>query len=331
MKTLVIYGPTSTGKTALALKLAKKYNGEIISADSRQVYQKLDIGSGKLSLEKLKDPNVKKSKGLWVVDKVKIHGFDLVKPQRSFSAADFYNFATAKIEEMTKKGKLPIVVGGTGFYIKVLIDGIGSIGIKPNKNLRSKLEKLSVTDLYQKLLNASAIRAQSMNKSDRANPRRLIRAVEVALSNQKSIENSRPRLDSIEDGLKFNLPAGKAGIENYLLIGLTAPNSYLYNRYNKWLDKRLAHGLLNEVRELLNNNINPQWFDNLGLEYRWITRYLKGQIPFLSAEERLKGDVHSFIRRQKTWFKQFKYLNLFDISKPSWQKELEKKIKIQNI
>src|SRR3972149_6084922 len=173
---LVIYGPTATGKTTLAIELAQKYNGELISADSRQVYRGLDIGTGKVSFTS----KIGKHQGFWIVDDVKIHGFDLVNPGQRFSVADFLTFANSSIVQTIKLNKLPIIVGGTGFYIKALINGIGSIGIPLNPKLRQQLEKLSTTDLYQKLLEINPKRAQSMNDSDRKNPRRLIRAIEIS-------------------------------------------------------------------------------------------------------------------------------------------------------
>src|SRR3989344_7351927 len=144
---LVIYGPTASGKTDLAIKLARKFNGEIISADSRQVYKGLDIGTGKVSF----DSKVEKHKGFWIVDDVKVYGFDLVKAGEQFTAADFLTFASTTMIRIILANKLPIVVGGTGFYIKALIDGIGSIGVPPNSKLRRQLDILPVDQLYQKL------------------------------------------------------------------------------------------------------------------------------------------------------------------------------------
>src|SRR3989344_3740874 len=179
---LVIYGPTASGKTDLAIKLARKFNGEIISADSRQVYKGLDIGTGKVSF----DSKVEKHKGFWIVDDVKVYGFDLVKAGEQFTAADFIKCASTSLIRISEVKKLPIIVGGTGFYIKALIDGIGSVGVTSDPELRARLEKLSVIELYQKLLEVNPTRARSMNQSDRANPRRLIRAIEIALLSQKS-------------------------------------------------------------------------------------------------------------------------------------------------
>lgn len=313
---LVIYGPTAIGKTNLGISLAQKYNGELISADSRQVYKDLDIGTGKVSF----DTQIEKHSGYWIVNGVKIHGFDLVEPDKRFSVADFLKHTFTSLIRISEVNRLPIVVGGTGFYIKSLIEGIESIGVKPYYKLRRKLEKLSTSKLYQKLLAIDSKRAQSMNESDRQNPRRLIRAIEIAVSSQESQAKSH-KYEGSRRARTINR------IENYLLLGLTAPNSYLYSRSDKWLKVRLAHGLIDEVKNLLDQKVKPVWLDNLGLEYRWISRFILGKIEFKKAQERLKGDTHSFIRRQKTWFRQFPNIHLFDISKPSWRQKLEKTIK----
>ena len=139
----VILGPTATGKTALAIKLSKKYNGELISADSRQVYKNLDIGSGKIAL----DSKIEKHDGFWIVDGVRVNGFDLVEPEEKFTAADFLKHTSLSITRMTKERKIPIIVGGTGFYIKAFTGGLGSIGIPANQNLRRQLENISVGKL----------------------------------------------------------------------------------------------------------------------------------------------------------------------------------------
>src|SRR3990167_5497100 len=209
-KLLVIYGPTQTGKTDLALQLARKFQGELISADSRQVYKGLDIGSGKVGFSDV----VEKHAGYWMVNGIRIDGFDLINPGQQFSAADFLEFAKSSISQIIDKKKLPIIVGGTGFYIKALLDGIGSIGIPADWKLRHRFEKLSSDDLYKRLFSIDPVRARSMNQSDRVNPRRLIRAIEIVLSNQKlNIKNQ-----------KLSVTNYKLQTTNYLLIGLTAPN-----------------------------------------------------------------------------------------------------------
>ncbi len=305
-RAVVIYGPTATGKTDLALQIAKKYQGELISADSRQVYKDLDIGTGKISPKS----DVIKHQKYWIVDNVKINGFDLVPPGQMFSVAEFLKFASGKMSQIRRSKKLPIVVGGTGFYIKSLIEGLDSLGISPDLKLRKQLENLSVTSLYQKLLQINKKRAKTMNKSDRANPRRLIRAIEIGMNDKYQVHN------------KYKILNAKS-----LLIGLTAPNSYLYKRADNWLEKRLDNGLIEEIQSLVKKGINSDWLESLGLEYRWLTRFILGKIGFEKALERLRGDVHSFIRRQKTYFKKFDQIKLFDISKSDWQSKLEKTVK----
>ena len=295
----------------MAIDLAKKYNGELISADSRQVYRGLDIGTGKVDFKS----KVTKHKGFWIVDGVKIHGFDLVKPGDFFTVVDFLKFTNTTMIQIIGVNKLPIVVGGTGFYIKALIDGIGSVGIEPDPELRARLEKLPVSNLYQKLLEVNQTRARSMNQSDRANPRRLIRAIEITIHKTSTSEESKPT----SEVTGYSLP-----ITSYLIVGLTAPNDFLYKRADKWLDTRLEHGLIDEVRRLLDQKVKPQWLDDLGLEYRWVSRYLKNKIDYNQMVEMLKGDIHSFIRRQKTWFNKFKSIKLYDISEPNRQAQLEK-------
>lgn len=314
---LVIYGPTATGKTKLAIKLAKKFNGELISADSRQVYKGLDIGTGKLSIERLSDSTIKRFKGYWIVDGVKIHGFDLVDPTKQFTVADFLKYANSLMIQIIELNKLPIIAGGTGFYIKALIDGLETIGIPADKKLRHKLEKLPVSDLYQKLASIDHQRASLMNQSDRANPRRLIRAIEIAIVSTS--EESEP---TSEVKTSYQLPA-----TSYLLIGLTAPNDYLYKRAEAWIQERLQKGMIEEVQGLINRGVDQNWLDNLGLEYQWLSRSVVGKIGYDVAIERLIGDYHSFIRRQKTWFRQFPNISIFDISKVDWRSKLEKTVK----
>lgn len=302
MKLLVIYGPTVTGKTDLAIEFAQKYNGELISADSRQVYKSLDIGTGKVSLSS----NVEKHQNYWLVDGVKIHGFDLVSPGGNFSVADFINFASKITKIISSKKKLPIIVGGTGFYIKSYLQGINSFGIPKNKFLRKELNNFSISNLQERLSQLNTSRLIKMNESDRNNPRRLIRAIEIA--------------SSIRKPTKSNVQP------TYLLVGVTAPNSYLYNRADKWLETRLAQGMVDEVKNL-RKIVPDNWLENLGLEYRWIIRLLKKEISQTKAKVRLKGDIHSLIRRQKTFFNQFPAIDKIDISGENWHKELEKTVR----
>lgn len=303
---LVIFGPTVSGKTSLAIALAKKFGGEIISADSRQIYKSLDIGTGKLPF----GSKFEKHDNYWVVNGVKINGYDITSPQSRFSSADFKNFASPIIKNLQEKNILLIVVGGSGFYIKTLLSNYSTLGIVQDPQLRKKLEKKSAQELYEELLKINKKKALSLNDSDWKNPRRLIRAIEVTLSvnNKNGNQSSTPK--------------------NILMLGLTAPSSYLFEKADNWLETRLKKGLIQEVDALLAQNISPAWLDSLGLEYRWISRYLLNKIDKDTAIERLKGDIHSLIRRQKTYFSQFKNIAIFDVSKKGLKKELEKKVTV---
>ena len=291
------------------------------------------------------------------MDGIKIHGFDLVEPPRYepgsspdgslrepgseqgiFSVSDFLKFASDTMIQIIVSKKMPIIVGGTGFYIKALLDGIESIGIPSDPMLRRELECLPIDQLYQKLEKIDPKRAKVMNASDRKNPRRLIRAIEIAMHKRSTSDESKPTSEvsrifaerhsgvattTIESG-SYRSVSLRSRMTNHLIIGLTAPNSYLYNRADQWLQERLDRGMIDEIKSLLDQKVSHQWLDDLGLECRWISRYLLGKISQREAIDHLRGDIHNFIRRQKTWLKKFSKIRLFDISKHNWQQELEK-------
>lgn len=303
--TLIIYGPTATGKTALALNFAKKFNGELISSDSRQVYKNLDIGTGKVTPS---NKIVKHSK-YWEVDGIKVNGFDLANPGEPFNVANYITYALTQVERIKKQEKLPIVVGGSAFYIKALIDGIDTFGVKTDSALREQLGKLSREELYAKLLSFDKTKAVSMNQSDKLNPRRLIRAIEVALN------------------AKSTIAGNKSHLKNYMIFGLTASNDYIYKKSDAWLIERLENGLLEEIETLLKSGLNEKWLKNLGLEYRWLTLYLKKEVSYQEAIDRLKGDTHNFIRRQKSWFKQFPKIKIYNVESEGYLEQIEADIK----
>lgn len=303
--TLIVYGPTVTGKTTLALAIAKKYNCEIISADSRQIYKGLDIGTGKVSFK----DNVEKHKDYWLVNGKKIYGFDIAKTEQAYSAQHFTKYARKLINKITKDKKTAIISGGSGFYIKALVSPIESSGIEPDKKIRHSLEKLSVPDLYLKLNQLDPFKAKSMNKSDRNNPRRLVRAIEIAKTRNKNTKS-------------YKLPN-----PNYHLLGLTAPNKYLFLKADLWLAQRLKNGLVDEVKGLLQAGVSQKWLDDIGLEYRWLKRHLVDHLTYDEAIERLRGDIHNLIRKQKTFFNQFPNIKTYDVSKRNWQNEVERDTK----
>jgi len=207
-KLLVICGPTATGKTALAVALAKQFNGEMVSADSRQVYKGMDIATGKD-----RDPDIP----IWM--------YDVVSPDEKFSVSQYQKLAEKAITDITARGKLPIVVGGTGLYINALIHPFETINIPPNLRLRKKFQNMTI----QELQNMTA--RGDMNQSDWNNPRRLIRKIEIAES--KTVTPKQPNTF------------------DYLMIGLTAPLPMLYQRIDTRLKSRVRAGLVRETASLL--------------------------------------------------------------------------------
>lgn len=293
---IVICGPTATEKTSLGIKLAKKFNGELISADSRQIYKGMDIGTGK---DHPKD--------------IAIHLVDVVNPNEQFNVAQYVKLATKTIKDIWKRGKLPILVGGTGFYIKGVIDGIGTIGVPPDWELRKKLQNSKTPKLQEILRKLDPEKWKRMNKSDRSNPRRLIRAIEIGIKAQKD---------------KIEIVNCKLEIGNLLIIGLKAPNKILYQRVDKRVDKRVEQGVVEEIKNLLSQGYS--WENSvLGetIGYKEWREYFKGKTTLEEVIQGWKYDEHDYARRQTTWFKKDKRIKWFDITKPGLEKEVVKLVR----
>ena len=291
-KLLVILGPTATGKTDLAIKLAKKFNGELVSADSRQVYKKLDIGTGKLPG---KFKSLKKEKKKWVIDGVSVYMYDMISPDKQYTVANYVKDANQAVEDVIKRGKLPIIVGGSGLYIRALVDGLSNLNIPFDKKLRKELEKLDRLSLQEKLKLTSFKKWATMNYSDRQNPRRLIRAIELA-SVKVEIRKTK----------KYNV----------FKIGLNASREILYQRADERVVSRINQGMIEEVRSLRARGLTLKRLQQLGLEYGVLAEYLKGKIKTEKDLIRiLQFRIHDYIRRQLTWFKKEKNVQWFDIEK----------------
>jgi tRNA dimethylallyltransferase len=290
-KLLVIAGPTATGKTRLAIDLSKKFNGEIVSADSRQVYKGMDIITGKETARGVR---------IWL--------YDVIKPNQKFSVADYYDLAWKAITDIWERKKLPILVGGTGFYVKAVLEGIGTMGIGPDWNLRSKLSNYQINELQIYLKKLDRKRWEKMNESDRQNPRRLIRAIEIA-KNRKSLTVNR-------ESSNFDS----------LMIGLTAPYKVLYQRIDERVEERLKMGAEREIKKLLDQSYD---WDNsvLGttIGYREWRDFFEGKASKEEVIQKWKYDEHNYARRQMTWFKRMAVV-WFNISLQGWQ-EVEKLVK----
>jgi tRNA dimethylallyltransferase len=288
LKLLIISGPTATGKTTLAIKLAKKFNGELISADSRQIYRGMDIGTGK---DHPKD--------------VKINLIDIINPDQTFSVEQYRQLALEKISEIHSKNKLPIIVGGTGQYIDSITNPQPTFSIKPNKVLRFFLNHfpLKFLQLTLRLLDFKTFKL--LNNSDLHNPRRLVRKIEIKFF-LKNIKNL------------------KLKIKNYdtLHVSLTAPNDYLYSRIDQRVESRLKLGLIGEIKNLLKKY---KWSDP-GLNCLAYKEFVRADL--VSVPQKLidiwRFHEHAYARRQKTWFKKIPGILFFDITLPGFEAKIIK-------
>lgn len=268
-KIIVILGPTSSGKSSLAVKLAKKFCGEIISADSRQVYKGMDIGSGKITKDEMMG--------------IPHYLLDIASPKRNFSVGRYQRMTEKAILDITKRGKVPILCGGTAFYLKVITEGIILPKTKPDWKLRKELEKKDVKELYQILKKLDPRRAGSIEKD---NPRRLIRAIEIVTKSKKAVQ-------VIKKGSRFIS----------LKLGIKTEQEKLNKAIKKRLIKRLEKGMIEETKKLKESGISWKRLDGFGLEYRWIARYLQKKIPYNQMVESLYKDIVKFSKKQMAWFK----------------------------
>lgn len=320
-KVIVILGPTATGKTDIALELAKKFNGELISCDSRQVYKSLDIGTGKLPTSSVilsplteygvnSAKNLIKGEGFWEMDGVKVWMLDIADPKKRYTVFDYINDAEKVLEDIFKREKLPIIVGGTGFYLKALLEGLDNLIIPRDKKLRIRLEKLSISKLQEEFKKISGAKFEKLNNSDRNNPRRLIRAIELLSQkpNKKNVDAKSKDLDVLK-------------------IGLTTRREIIGKRIRDRILHRLDKGMIEEVTNLLKNGLSIVRLKELGLEYSIISDYVSGVIK--NKEDLVKIlriKIGQYAKRQMTWFKKEKDVNWFDITEKNYHEMVEKMV-----
>jgi len=269
-KLIVILGPTASGKSEIAVKLAKKIKGEVISADSRQVYKGMDIGTGKITKREMQG--------------IPHHLLDVASPKRKFTVSQYRKLALAAIKEIFKRGRLPIVCGGTGFYIQALIDGIVIPEVKPDWKLRKELEKKTAKDLFLELKKLDPERAKTI---DKANKRRLIRALEIIIKTKRPVPLLKKQL------LPYSI----------LLIGIKKEKEALKKLIEKRLLRRLKKGMVREVKTLKKTGLSWKRLEDFGLEYRYIAQYLQGKIAYKEMIQKLKKEIEHFAKRQMTWWK----------------------------
>jgi tRNA dimethylallyltransferase len=269
----VICGPTATGKTNYAIELAKKINGEIISADSRQVYKGMNIGSGKVTVEEMQS--------------IPHHLIDVASPKKVFTVTDFQKIGTQAISDILKRGKVPIICGGTGFYIDALVNQSVIPNVPPNKKLRVELSKESAIKLFEILLKIDKRRAKDIDPNNKV---RLIRAIEIAKTLGKV-----PKI-SINAAPKYDVE----------WIGIDRDDAILKERIEKRLMERLEQEMIEEVEALNASGISWRRLLSFGLEYRYITLFLQNKVSKEEMIEKLKTEIWHYAKRQRTWFKRNK-------------------------
>ena len=296
---IILTGPTAVGKTALSIELAKKLNAEIISADSMQIYEYMDIGSAKVTNEEM--------------DGVVHHLIDEVKPDYAFSVSEFQKRANKYIKEIADKGKSVLVTGGTGLYLNSLIYNMDFAKSNGNSKLREQLEKEleenGIDYMHEKLKSLDADAASRIHKN---NTKRVIRALEVCLSGNK--------MQDFSNDLKYN--------EEYLpiIIVLNRDRKVLYDRINKRVDIMMENGLIEEVKKLLNMGYNKDLISMQGIGYKEIVKYLEGEYTLDEAVEIIKRDSRRYAKRQITWFKRYENSKWFDLDKYDDKEILKKEI-----
>lgn len=281
-KVVVILGPTASGKTGLSIEIARKFKGEIISADSRQVYTGLDIGTGKVTKTEMK--------------RVPHHLLDVASPKKVFTADDFMRLGRKAIDDILTRGKLPIIVGGTGFYIDTLVGRIIIPEVPPNKDLRKELEKKTAEELFGMLEKRDPRRAETI---DRYNPVRLIRALEIAEALGTSPEPSS------------ELPY------DVLWIGLKPDELTLREKIHTRLLARMRRGMVAEAKRLHAHGLTYTRMDELGLEYRHLARFLRGEVTKEDMLLELEAAIVQYAKRQITYWRRNTEILWFDPKKAS--------------
>lgn len=288
-KVLVILGPTASGKSGLAIHLAKKYNGEVVSADSRQVYKGLNLGTGKVTKKEMAG--------------VKHHLLDVADPKKKFTVVDFKDNAQKAITKIHARGRLPILCGGTGFYIQAVIDNLIFPDVPPNSALRLKLGKLSTEKVFGKLVKLDPAYAKKVDKNNKV---KIIRAIEIA-----ETLGEVPKLTT-------------KNIYKTLQIGIKTPDDVLKQKISKRLLERLKKGMIREVANLHKQGLSWKRMNELGLEYRNIALYLQKKLSRKEMIQKLNTEIWHYARRQKTWFRRDTRITWYSLNE---KKKIEQEVK----
>lgn len=279
-KIIAVVGPTSSGKSDLAVDIALQFNGEIISADSRQVYRGLDIATGKITREETRG--------------IPHHLLDIADPQERYTVSHFKRDAENAIDDILSRSKIPVICGGTMQYVNAVVQNMITPKIPPNEILRRELSQRTPDELFEELKKLDPKRAESI---DSKNPRRLVRAIEIAKT-----------LGAVPD---FPDVPKKYDV---LEIGISTDKEVLRNRISKRTEKRIKDGMVEEARTLHNNGLSYERMKELGLEYKYLAQYLEGKITEEKMTEEINFKDRQYARRQMTWLKRDKKIHWFPLT-----------------
>ena len=280
---LTIIGPTACGKTKFAVHLAKELDGEILSADSRQVYRRMDLGTGK----DLND---------YTIDgqKIPYHLIDITKPGTKYNVYQYQNDFIAAYKDVTRRGKMPILCGGTGLYVESVIKGYRMSFVPENKELRASLQEKTIDELTGILKSYKTLH----NKTDVDTAQRAIRAIEI----EEYYRTHHEAEETAEEG-EDRKPIFNEIHGHNTVVGLTLDREVRRARITARLRQRLDEGMLDEIRQLINEGISPQDLIYYGLEYKYLTLHVIGELSFDEMFRRLEIAIHQFAKRQMTWFR----------------------------
>ncbi|MBQ9263231.1 MAG: tRNA (adenosine(37)-N6)-dimethylallyltransferase MiaA [Clostridia bacterium] len=275
-KLIAIMGTNASGKSGLGVQLAVRYGGEVVSADSRQVFRRLDLGSGKITRSEMRG--------------VPHHLIDVCEPGDFFSMADFQRLAYDAIDSVLERGRVPFLAGGTGLYVDAVIDGYELSDRAPDLKLREHLETFDTPALYEML------KARLPDTDiDPKNRNRVMRAIERIEADDYHPGKHTPRYEVLK-------------------IGVSWPREELKKRIDERLERRLQQGMVQEVQSLLDDGVSVEFLMKLGLEYRYLTRYLKGELGYDQMIEELGNAIKKFAKRQMTWFRREENLHWLDMA-----------------
>lgn len=282
---IIVVGPTASGKSELAVKIAKQINGEVISADSRQIYHGLNLGTGKIPVTKT---NINDGRHLFKFKGINHYGIDIASPKKQYSVAQFQKYAAKIIANIHSRGKIPILCGGTAHWIDAVVFNQSFPEVKPNKKIREGLEKKTTAQLFAQLKKLDAERAKNI---DSKNPRRLIRALEIILVTGKAI----PKLQQTAQ-------------YDALWLGIKADQTELNKKIELRLKKRVKAGMLREIETLRESGLSWKRLESFGLEYKFGALYLQKKINKQEFIEQLSHAIKQYSKRQMTWWKRNKQI-----------------------